>query len=417
MSQRKIRVGVFGAARGLTMIRVLANHPDAELTAICDRYEPLFAPCRRLEQETGAKITYYTDFERFFEHDMDAVVLANYANEHAPFAVRLLLSGRHVSSEVLPTETLSQAVALAEAVEKSGKVYAYAENYCYFAATQEMKRLYRAGEIGTFTHGEGEYVHDCESIWPRITYGDKNHWRNRMYATYYCTHSLGPIISITGTRVTRVVGFETPPVPNMTAVGYQGGTSGLIVAQMDNGATVKSLHGNLKREPGSIWYSIYGTRGMMESDRWHEGVSRVYLYREGHPQSDTELSYRPKPVVDSQLARQTGSHGGGDFYTMHYFLEKILGRPAGEAVIDVYQALDISLPGILAYRSICEGNTPQTVPDMRDPAQREPYRDDNWCTNPAVAGEQLAPFNATGNPDIPDEVYERVRRQWLDQQP
>ena len=102
---------------------------------------------------------------------------------------------------------------------------------------------------------------------------------------------------------------------------------------------------------------------------------------------------------------------------MHYFLEKILGRPAGEAVIDVYQALDMSLPGILAYRSICEGNTPQTVPDMRDPAQREPYRDDNWCTNPAVAGEQLAPFNATGNPDIPDEVYERVRRQWLDQQP
>lgn len=416
MTNKKIRVGVFGAARGLTMIRMLANHPDAELVAVCDRYEPLFEPCRRLEQETGAKITYYQDFDSFFEHDFDAVVLANYANEHAPYAIRLLRSGRHVASEVLPTETMDQAVALVEAVELSGQVYAYAENYCYFAATQEMRRLYRAGEIGSFMHGEGEYVHACESIWPAITYGEKNHWRNRLYSTFYCTHSLGPIITITGTRVTRVVGFETPLVPNMAAVGYRAGTSGLIVAQMDNGATVKSLHGNLKREPGSIWYSIYGTKGMMESDRWHESVNRVHLYREGHDQSDTAVSYRPKAAVETRLSRQTSGHGGGDFYTMHFFLEKILGRPAGANSIDVYQALDMSMPGILAYRSICQGNSPQTVPDLRDPGQREAWRNDNWCTNPAVAGPDLAPFNAQGDPEIPDEVYQRVRQQWLDEQ-
>ena len=413
MSKKKIRVGVFGAARGFTMIRVLSQHPDAELVAICDRYEPLFDQCRRLAAETGSSITYYTDFDAFFEHDMDAVVLANYANEHAPFAVRLLRSGRHVASEVLPTETLGQAVELVEAVEQSGKVYTYAENYCYFAATQEMKRLYRAGEIGEFMHGEGEYVHDCESIWPDITYGEKDHWRNRLYSTFYCTHSLGPVITITGTRPVRVVGFETPLVDNMAAVGYRGGTSGMIVAQMDNGATVKSLNGNLKRNPESIWYSIYGTKGMMESDRWHEGVSRVHLFREGNEQTASEISYRPTPRVSSDLARRTSTHGGGDFYTMHYFLEKILGRPDGEACIDVYQALDMSLPGILAFRSICQGNMPQVVPDFRDPQIREAYRHDNWCTNPAVAGDNLAPFNVKGDPGIPDSVYEAVRKKWL----
>ena len=56
---------------------------------------------------------------------------------------------------MLPVETLGQAVELVEAVEKSGKVYTYAENYCYFSATQEMKRLYRAGDIGEFMH---EYI-------------------------------------------------------------------------------------------------------------------------------------------------------------------------------------------------------------------------------------------------------------------
>ena len=413
MSQsKKVKIGVFGAARGMTMINVMARHPDAELVAICDKYRILLDKCKKTAEETGSKITYYEDFDRFFNHDMDAVVLANYANEHAPYAIRLLMSGRHVTSEVLPVETLAQAVALVEAVEKSGKVYTYSENYCFFSATQEMKKRYRAGDIGEFMHGEGEYVHDCESIWPKITYGDRNHWRNRMYSTYYCTHSIGPVISITGTRPVKVVGFETPNVENMAQYGYGGGTSGMIVAQMSNGATMKSLHGHLKREPGSVWYSIYGKKGMMESDRWHDGISRIFLHQEGNTLTENEISYKPKPRVDNELSRMISTHGGGDFYTMHYFLERLLDRTGGEDCIDVYQALDMGLPGILAYRSICSGNVPVEVPDFRDKAARENYRNDNWCTRPEIAGDNPAPLHSFGKVDIPDSVYGQVKRIW-----
>jgi len=409
---RKIRVGVFGANRGMTMINVMARHPDAELVAICDKYQPLLKRCEKIAQETGSKVTFYTDFDSFFNHDMDAVVLANYANEHAPYAIKLLKSGRHVVSEVLPVETLAQAVALVEAVESSGKVYAYAENYCYFSATQEMKRLYRQGEIGEFMHGEGEYVHNCEPIWPDITYGEKDHWRNNKYSSYYCTHSIGPIITITGTRPVKVVGFETPNVEYMANVGYKGGTSAMEIMQMSNGATVKSLHGNLKREPSSVWYSIYGKKGMMESERWTGGVSRIHVYKDDHPLTDTQISYAPKQRIQTKLSQLITGHAGSDFYTMHYFLEKILGRPDGEESIDVYQALDMALPGILAYRSICNGNIPIEVPDFRNKEIREKYRNDNWCTNPAIAGDDLAPHCSFGTPDIPDEVYERVREIW-----
>lgn len=86
---------------------------------------------------------------------------------------------------------------------------------------------------------------------------------------------------------------------------------------MSNGATVKSLNGYLKREPGSIWYSIYGKKGMMESDRWHEGVDRIHVFQEGNSLTDTEYSYQPKSRVDSELSRMIRTHGGGDFYTMH----------------------------------------------------------------------------------------------------
>ena len=410
---KKIKIGVFGAGRGYTMVGVLSRHPDAELVAICDKYEPALEHCRKLADSCGTKMTLYTDFEKFFQHDMDAVVLANYATEHGIYATRLLRSGRHVTSEVLPTQTLAQAVDLVEAVEESGNIYTYAENYCYFAATQEMKRRYRAGDIGEFTHGEGEYVHDCEGIWPGITYGERDHWRNHLFSCYYITHSLGPIISITGTRCKRVVGFETPNFPNLRDVGFMGGTSGMVVAQMDNGATVKSLNGYLKREPSSVWYSIYGRTGMMESDRWQEGVSRVHIFQQGNSLTDTQVTYEPKRRVNTALARLISSHGGGDFYTMHYFLEKILGREDGEECIDVYQALDMSIPGILGYRSILNGNAPIEVPDFRDKAVREQYRGDNACTDPKVAGDQLIPENSFGVPDIPDSVYENVRKKWL----
>ena len=108
---------------------------------------------------------------------------------------------------MLACQNLAEAVALVEAVERSRKVYTYAENYCYFRGTLEMQRLYRRGDIGEFLHGEGEYVHDCEGIWPAITRGERSHWRNWIPATFYCTHSIGPILTITGTRPTRVTAY------------------------------------------------------------------------------------------------------------------------------------------------------------------------------------------------------------------
>ena len=188
------------------------------------------------------------------------------------------------------------------------------------------------------------------------------------------------------------------------------------VIQMNNGATVKSLHGPLKREPSSVWYSVYGTKGMMESDRWGDGTSIINIYRENDAITDTELRYSPKPPVQKELTNLTTGHGGSDLYTMHYFIGKILGYDYGNECIDIYQALDMSLPGILAYRSICSGNIPIEVPDFRIKAEREKYRNDNWCTNPEVAGDNIAPVCSLGTPDIPDSVYEEVRKKWEEKQ-
>ena len=85
--ERKLRIGVMGAKRGETMMRVLQKHPEAELAAICDNFEPALKRAHKFCAEFGIDIAIFTDFDEFIKYDLDAVVLANFANEHAPFAV------------------------------------------------------------------------------------------------------------------------------------------------------------------------------------------------------------------------------------------------------------------------------------------------------------------------------------------
>ena len=346
---------------------------------------------------------------------MDAVVLANYANEHAPFGVRLLKSGRHIMSEVLPCETMSQAVELIEAVEESGKVYAYAENYCYMRGPLEMWRRYANGDIGEIQYAEGEYIHDCSSIWPQITYGEKDHWRNQMYSTFYNTHSLGPIITITGLRPIQVTGYETNYHLNRDYTANKiivPGSGGIEMVTLENGAIVKSIHGGLKREPGSVNYQVYGTRGMMETNRWDGKKMTAYIEKGKLCHGDLN-HYEPEPFVTSDMADKIAGHGGSDFYPTHFFIEKILGRPDGKKYsIDVYMAVDMGICGILAHRSILKGNIPIKVPNFRNKDERDAYRNDHACTNPKVAGDQLMPVY-TGMEEVPDESFEYVRNLWL----
>jgi len=306
---------------------------------------------------------------------------------------------------------------LIEAVEESGKVYAYAENYCYMTGPFEMWRRYANGDIGEVQYAEGEYVHDCSSIWPQITYGERSHWRNRSYSTFYCTHSLGPIITVTGRRPVQVVGFETNTNTKRGSmdVSLKGGSGGIELVTLDNGAVAKSIHGGLKREPGSINYEIYGTNGMMETHRW-DG-STLAVYTEGEKLCRGELNhYKPVPFITSDLAKKTAGHGGSDFYTTHFFIEKILGAPDGRKYsIDVYSAVDMGICGILAYRSILNGNIPIKVPNLRVKEERGAYRNDHACTNPEIAGGQLLPVSPYFDYEaIPDEEFEKCRQLWLD---
>lgn len=410
---RKIRVGVMGAYRGSSMINYCAVADNAEVVAICDKWEEGLAKQKELHKDLP--ITYYNNFDDFIKHDMDAVVLANYAHQHAPFAIRAMKAGKHVFSEVLPVQTMKEAVELVEAVEETGMIYAYGENYCYIAGPYEMRKLYQEGKIGELEYAECEYVHNCESIWPSITYGDPNHWRNMMYSTFYCTHSIGPIIHSTGLRPASVTGYEGTKTERKLRMGACGGEFGIEMITLDNGAIVKSIHGGLYKN--SIWYSMYGSKGRMETareDAMDGAFNKVYVNADAYSGEYGPLNVDTLYPADNRDEKcKAFGHGGSDFYSMWHFIEKIKGNPEADT-IDVYEALDMSLPGMFAYRSILKGGIPMEVPNLRDKAVREQYRNDTACTDPETAGDMLLPTCKSGTPVIDPAVYDVMRRKWTE---
>ena len=411
----KVRIGVFGAGRGMSMVNQILSGTEGELVAVCDKYKPSLDNCRNTAEAAGMNdVAYYTDFEEFIRHDgMDAVILANYAYQHAPYAIRLLDSGRHVMSECLTCATMKEAVELIEAVERNPHlVYSYAENYCYTAVRLEMKKRYRRGDIGELMYAEGEYRHDCSPIWPQITYGQKDHWRNINPSTFYCTHSIGPILYMTGLRPVKVSGFETPNPDYMWNLGTAAGGAGMEIITLENGAILKSIHGNLKHVSPSN-YEINGTRGAMRD--LTDGRIEVYCEKDNENGRGSHDSYSPAPMI---AEAENSGHGGADFYTTHFFIQSILGNEeAKKHTIDVYTAVDMCIPGILAYRSICNGNCSVDVPDLRNKEERDAYRSDTFCTFPDAAGDMWVPNNIHGKETPPDSVYEEVRRRFLAGEP
>ena len=148
-------------------------------------------------------------------------------------------------------------------------------------------------------------------------------------------------------------------------------------------------------------------------DADEKSIKRLYVnadeYSGEYPEKDRVIDYYPERDMD-KIADDFG-HGNSDFYSMYNFVRKIQGYSDADT-IDVYEALDMFLPGLFAYFSVLDGGIPKEIPNLRDKSQRDKYRNDTRCTDPKVAGDQLLPCFSKGNPEIPASVYESVRLKW-----
>ena len=122
---------------------------------------------------------------------MDAVILANYFHEHAPYAIKCFEKNIHVFSECISNGTMAEGVELLRAYEKSNSVYLAME------AAKKDAEMYKNARVPNHLknhptgyndgHGKYKYPHDFggyvkqqylpDSLKDRVYYTPSNNGR------------------------------------------------------------------------------------------------------------------------------------------------------------------------------------------------------------------------------------------------
>lgn len=366
----------------------------ADIAAICDfNKERLDRAVKKVSADTAI----YDNFDSFIEHDMDAVVLANYFHEHTPFAIKCFEKGLHVFSECISNGTMAEGIELLRAFEKSSSIYMLAENYPQMIFNREMKRVCSGGTLGKILYAEGEYNHPSNPNnieFQKIYNYFPEHWRNFVPRSYYITHSLGPVMWATGATPKRVISFASfaPIKGDVPTARFSGDRVSIVTTQNDDGSIFR-ITGCAAFGGHHNAYRICGTEGQIENLR---GMgNKVMLRYNGwsKPEGMDEVNlYDPKwNDPDEEIFKNSG-HGGGDYLTARVFLDCIRKGKQPEHPFDIYSAINMSSVAILAHRSMLEGGKPYDIPDFTKEEDCKLYENDH-----------LSPFYGTdgSKPTIP----------------
>ncbi len=405
---KKLKLGIFGVNRGSDNFESIMYN-DVEIVAICDKSEKLL---KRASDKLGDVAT-YTDFDEFIKHGFDAVYLANYFNEHVPYAVKALERNIHVISECIPAGTMAECVELVRAVEKSKAIYMLAENYPYMVFNQEMQKVYQGGTLGKVLFAEGEYNHpvfESDTSFIARYYDGEKHWRNYLPVTYYLTHSLGPLMMATHSNPIRVTAMSIyDPKSEKAATASHVGDNTAIMTCLNDDDSVYRITGCAHFGAHDNSYRLACKKGQIENIRG--GNNKVMLRYNSWdiPEGKSEVNcYLPEfDKETSDIAKKAG-HDGSDFYMFKDFFDCI--RTGRKPYLDVYVAVRMAAVGILGFRSLLERGVPYDIPDFKKEEDRRKYENDRltpfWgddgsaptlpcCTNPDYkpSDEMVARFN------------------------
>lgn len=193
------RVLIVGLRRGLVLARWCAR-AGFDVAALCDADPELLAAASAEFPEARTA----SSWQQLVTADVAAVVLAHDFDAHAEPALAFLERGVHVLSECAACVTEEEGRALVRAAEQSSADYSFAENYVEHPHVRTVARLVADGEIGSVELIECDYVHGLAPQDVAALAGDPAHWRGRISPTAYCTHTLSPVLDVTGARPVEV---------------------------------------------------------------------------------------------------------------------------------------------------------------------------------------------------------------------
>lgn len=152
----KVRIAVIGAGSISEMhLKSYQNNPDAELYAICDLNEER----AKAKAEKYGITRIYTDYKELLaDPGIDAVSICTWNNSHAPISIAALDAGKNVLTEKPLCMTVNEALAVEEAVHRSGKTLQVGFVRRYASNTRIIKSFLENGELGDIYYAKASCI-------------------------------------------------------------------------------------------------------------------------------------------------------------------------------------------------------------------------------------------------------------------
>lgn len=362
----KMRLGIVGAGGRPTAFRLaLSCHPRVEVAAICD-HSP-----EKLEAVAGTygETESYVSFEEMLEQaNLDAVIIGTPMNLHAQQSILALQQHLHVISEVPAGISLAECKLLAQTANGSRGRYLMAENCNYLKQIMLVKELVKNGLLGELYYAEGEYLHELKQLNELTKW--RRRWQTGINGITYGTHSLGPILSWLDTdRIAKVscVGSGNH-YTDAAGRNYEQEDTCMMMAKTRQNKLIKIRQDFLSERPSSLNYTLQGTKGCYESDRFSPDGGRVWLQaRNSGKETWTEMKELEReffpPLWSNVPEEAVMHHGGSDYVMISDFLNALTNGRDGPG--GIHEAMDITLPGIISQLSVQQNGQWTDVPDSR----------------------------------------------------
>ena len=152
-----LKAGIAGLGWwGRTMVGRMKDSEKLRIVAAAD-----VAPERHAEFLAPYGIDLYGDFDRLIADDrLDCVILCTPNSLHTAQVAAAAARGLHVFCEKPLALTRDEAERSVEACAKAGVVLGIGHERRFESAMEELRRMVRAGELGTIMHAEANFSHD-----------------------------------------------------------------------------------------------------------------------------------------------------------------------------------------------------------------------------------------------------------------
>ena len=369
MSQ--VNIAIVGLGFGAEFIPIYQRHPQANMSAICQRTEESL---NEIGDKYGVEKRYQDYDDVLRDPDITAVHINTPIPNHGEQSIAALEAGKHVACTVPMATSLKECEEIVRLSRANGLNYMMMETVVYAREFLYMKELYDSGELGKVQYLKASHQQDMDG-WP-------GYWPG-LPPMHYATHCVGPVLGLTRGEAEYVSCFPSGTIREEMHECYN---SPFAVESCHikfhnsdlTGFVYRSLFDVARQYRES--FEVYGEKKSVEWPLIEGKPLVMHTAKKPEPEIPEEVEcpdfahllpdevapfttggvYGGDTGEDHLSFTQGAGHGGSHPHLTHQFINMLI--TGEDAYPNAVESANITCTGILAHESALKGGEIMKLP-------------------------------------------------------